>query len=61
MVILSKIIKVLIIMVYATVYAYSAWMTTIEPERSLWGWICTGLFAAGAVWLINSFKSKKRC
>jgi hypothetical protein len=59
MVILSKIIKVLIIMMYAVVYTYSTWMTTMEPEKTIWGWICTFIFGIGSIWLITNFKDNK--
>jgi hypothetical protein len=59
MVILEKIIKFLIIMMYVVVYAYSARMTTVKPDEIVWGWICTILFGIGAIWLVSNIKDKK--
>jgi len=40
-----KYVWIFIIIIYLIVYGYSAHMTTIEPERNIWGYICTLVFA----------------
>ena len=59
---MMKIIKGLIITMYLIVYAYSVYMTSIEPERTIWGWICTVvflIFAISAIDLINKVSKKE--
>jgi xanthine/uracil permease len=55
MVILKKILKFLIIIVCVMVYAYSANMTSIEPDKELWGWICTVMFGIIAAIGLHEF------
>ena len=54
-----KILKVLIVIIYAIVYAYSVWMTSIRPEETIWGWICTLVFLISSIYLITIFTKNK--
>ena len=40
---------------YIAVYAYSAHMTSVEPDRPLWGYICTFIFGYLAVWSVKLY------
>jgi hypothetical protein len=39
-----KLVRALIFLMYFIVYGYSCYMTSVEPERNLWGYICTFVF-----------------
>ena len=42
-------------MIYFIVYAYAARMTSIEPERTVWGYICALVFAIISIWSISLY------
>lgn len=50
-----KILKILLVIIYAIVYIYAVWMTSIEPQKPTWGWICTLIFGIAAMWGLNRF------
>jgi len=45
----------LIYIMYIMIYIYSAHMTSVDPENTLWGYICTFVFGFLSVWSINLF------
>jgi hypothetical protein len=42
------------------VYGYSAYMTTVEPERNVWGYICVITFAIVAIMGISDFANSSK-
>jgi hypothetical protein len=40
-------------LVYIIVYIYSCHMTKVEPQRNIWGYICTIVFAILFIWGIS--------
>lgn len=42
---------------YFIVYGYSAYMTSVEPEKNVWGYICVLTFGIVAIMAINQFAS----
>ena len=50
-----KILKILLVIIYAIVYSYAVWMTSVEPQNPKWGWICTLIFGIAAIWGLSIF------
>jgi len=40
---------------YIAVYVYSSHMTSVEPDKPLWGYICTFVFGYLAIWSIKLY------
>jgi 4-hydroxybenzoate polyprenyltransferase len=60
-----KFIKAIIYALYIIVYAYAVWMTSIKPEETFWGYLCTGIFGFLFIWTVsmiikNSEKSENK-
>lgn len=51
-----KYVITLIYVMYITTYAYSAYMTSVEPHKPLWGYICTFVFGFLSIWSITLFQ-----
>ena len=45
----------LIFVIYFIVYGYSVHMTSVEPNRNIWGYICTLIFTIIVPWGISIF------
>ena len=50
-----KYVITLIYILYITVYGYSAYMTSVEPDRPLWGYICTFIFGVLTIWSVTLY------
>jgi uncharacterized membrane protein (DUF485 family) len=50
-----KYIIIFIYVIYFIVYGYSCHMTSIEPNRVIWGYICTLIFAVLSILSISIF------
>lgn len=55
-----KFLTGLIIVIYFIVYSYSAYMTSVEPDRKIWGYICTLVFIILSIWGVSVFTKKQR-
>ena len=40
-----KVVKAVILLMYLISYVYAVHMTSIEPKRDLWGYMCVTIFA----------------
>jgi hypothetical protein len=45
-----KYVITLIYILYIIVYGYSTYMTSVEPDNKLWGFLCTFIFGFLSVW-----------
>ena len=45
---------------YFIVYGYSAYMTSVEPEKNVWGYICVLTFAIVAIMGISDFANSSK-
>ena len=55
-----RIIKIINVVMYFIIYAYSAYKTTVSTD-TIWGWICTYIFVLFAIWgVTNGVKLMKR-
>ena len=50
-----KILRISIVIIYLIVYGYSAFKTSVEPDRLIWGYICTLVFGILAIMGITYF------
>ena len=50
-----KYVITLIYIMYIAVYVYSSHMTSVEPDKPLWGYICTFVFGYLAIWSIKLY------
>ena len=48
-----KFVKAIIYLLYLIVYAYSAHMTSVEPEKKFWGYLCVVIFAFLFTWTVS--------
>jgi hypothetical protein len=48
-----KLLKAIIYALYLIVYAYSAWMTTVEPTKTYWGFLCVAIFGFLFTWTVS--------
>ena len=58
-----KFLTGLIFVIYFIVYGYSAYMTSVEPDKIIWGYICVLVFGIVFTWGISIFvkhEKKKR-
>ena len=60
-----KLLKAIIYALYIIVYAYAAWMTSLKPEETYWGYICVVIFGFLFIWTVsmiikNSSKSENK-
>ena len=56
---MTNFVKGLIVTMYLIVYVYSAYHTTTEPERTVWGWLCVVTFLILAIWAIGAFANNQ--
>jgi quinol-cytochrome oxidoreductase complex cytochrome b subunit len=47
--------RILIIVIYSIVYAYSCYKTIVEPDKTIWGYICALVFGILAILTIPIF------
>ena len=45
---------------YLIVYVYSCYMTSVEPNRNIWGYICTGVFVVLFIMLVSVFTNNQK-
>jgi len=50
-----KYLKISIYIACLIIYIYSAYMTTVEPNNILWGFVCTIVFATAAIVGVNQY------
>ena len=56
-----KFLTGLIFVIYFIVYGYSVHMTSVEPDRKIWGYICTIVFGIIFSWGVSIIiKSNKK-
>ena len=55
-----KLLRIAIYMIYFIVYGYSAYMTSVEPEKNVWGYICVFTFGIVAIMAINQFANSSK-
>lgn len=55
-----KYVKIFICIIYFIVYAYSCNMTIVEPDDTIWGYICTAIFAVMAAWAVSTYTENER-
>ena len=60
-----KFVNAIIYALYLIVYAYAAWKTSVKPEETYWGYLCTVIFGFLFVWTVslvikNSNKSENK-
>jgi 4-hydroxybenzoate polyprenyltransferase len=60
-----KFVNAIIYALYLIVYAYAVWMTSVKPEETYWGYLCTAIFGFLFTWTVsivikNSNKSENK-
>ena len=50
-----KVLRILMFAIYFFVYGYSTYKTSVEPDRLVWGYICTLVFGILCIWAVNLF------
>jgi len=50
-----KYLKISIYIVCLIIYIYSAYMTTVEPNNKLWGFVCTIVFATVGIMGVHQY------
>lgn len=53
-----KVVKVFLIILYSFIYGYSVYKTSVEPDRPVWGYICTLIFFIAVIYGLNEFIKK---
>ena len=60
-----KFVKAIIYALYLIVYAYAVWKTSVEPDKVIWGYLCTAIFGFLFTWTVtmivkNSSKTQNK-
>lgn len=55
-----KLVKALIFLMYLIVYSYSCYMTSVEPDKKIWGYICTAVFGILFVMIVSVFTKNQK-
>ena len=60
-----KFVNAIIYVLYLIVYAYAVWKTSVEPNKVIWGYLCTAIFGFLFTWTVsivikNSNKSENK-
>ena len=55
-----KVFTTLMFIIYFIVYGYACWMTSLEPEKKQWGYICVVVMMIMAIWGISIFAKNQR-
>lgn len=55
-----KFAKAIIFLMYLIVYVYSCYMTSVEPNKVFWGYICTGVFVVLFIMLVSFFTKNQQ-
>jgi hypothetical protein len=55
-----KFVKAIIYLLYLIVYAYSVHMTSVEPEKKLWGYLCGVIFAYLFISIVSIVVKQKK-
>jgi len=55
-----KLLRIAIYMIYFIVYGYSAYMTSVEPEKTRWGYICVLTMLIMSIMAINQFANSSK-
>ena len=50
-----KFLTGLIFVIYLIDYSYAGYMASVEPDKVIWGYICTLIFAIVVPWGISIF------
>jgi predicted ABC-type exoprotein transport system permease subunit len=48
-----KFVKTAIFALYLIIYGYAVWMTSIEPNNVIWGYLCVAIFGFLFIWTIS--------
>ena len=48
-----KFVNDIIYALYLIVYAYAAWMTSVKPEETYWGFLCVAIFGFLFTWTVS--------
>ena len=57
---MMKFVKATIFLMYLIVYVYSCYMTSVEPNKVFWGYICTGVFVVLFIMLVSFFTKNQQ-
>ena len=57
---MMKFVKAIIFFMYLIVYVYSCYMTSVEPTKVIWGYICAGVFAVLFIMLVSVFTKNQK-
>lgn len=55
-----KFVKAMIYALYLFVYGYSTYMTSVEPNNVIWGYICVFVFAYLFIGLISTVVNNQK-
>lgn len=55
-----KFLTGIIFLLYFIVYGYSVHMTSVEPDRKIWGYICVVVFGIVFTWGISIFTKNQK-
>ena len=55
-----KFLTGIIFVIYFIVYGYSVHMTSVEPDRKIWGYICVVVFGIVFTWGISIFTKNQK-
>jgi hypothetical protein len=55
-----KYVIIVIYILYLLSYGYSAYMTSLEPHNSLWGYLCTLIFCILAVISVSLYAKNSK-
>ena len=55
-----KFVKAIIYALYLIVYAYAAHKTTVEPDKTYWGFICVFIFGFLFTWTVAIIVKKDK-
>jgi hypothetical protein len=50
-----RFIKIILVLLYLSIYVYSVRMTQLHPEETKWGWMCTLIFLIFTIWSLGEF------
>lgn len=55
---MMKVLKAIIFAIYVVDYIYAAYMTSVKPDETYWGYICTGIFAYLFIAMVSFIQKK---
>jgi len=55
-----RVLRIVMFAMYFLIYGYSMSKTTIEPNRPVWGYICTLVFSILSIWGVVIFMENNK-